>query len=132
MAMTMSKNAHFAWDGPPITQMALYNILNFQRLNPDYRVTIWTSRPLSIFSTLDKMMIDKLPEASYRYAAFNLFKKINIEDPDILFDKLPFRLRAIHAREKSGPYKNMAAASDIVRLAALYLRGGSIWMLTLA
>ncbi|EDT37806.1 hypothetical protein [Burkholderia ambifaria] len=127
----MAKNAHFAWEGPPITQMALFNILNFQRLNTDYCVTIWTSRPLSIFATLDKMVSESI-EASYRYVAFSLLGKINIEDPEILFDQLPFRLRAIHAREKSGPYKNMAAASDVVRLAALYLRGGSIWMLTSA
>jgi hypothetical protein len=123
LGKSIPRYAHFVWEGQEIRQEYLYNILRFQMLNPSYQVIVWTSRPMSVFTTLDRMASDT-EESSYRYAAFNFSRKINVESPERLFENLPYRLGAIHARESRGPYKNLAAASDIVRLAAIYLYGG--------
>ncbi|QGY32151.1 hypothetical protein CUN67_24470 (plasmid) [Pantoea cypripedii] len=127
--ITIPKIAHFVWEGKNISEKHLFNILNFKRLNPDFAVKIWTTRPASINRTLDKMLNGE--NAEYRYLAFNFSDRsdgclfLQTTDPRELFSGIGAGVSAGWARETSGCFNNQAAASDITRLAALYQFGGT-------
>lgn len=121
--------AHFIWEGKNMSEDNLSNILNFKRLNPEFEVKIWTTRPGSINHTIEKMLNGD--DAKYRYLAFNFSDKsgesryLKTDDPRSLFSDLPAGVHAGWAREHQGSFANHAAASDIIRLAALYQFGGT-------
>ncbi|RQU48245.1 glycosyltransferase [Burkholderia cenocepacia] len=117
--------AHCSWEGAAIPDRYFFNILRFQMLNPKYRVTIWTTRPMSVFATLERMLGER--DSVYRYAAFHYGNQIAVSNPETLFAQLSPRLWAFFLREKSGVYRNLPAASDIIRLAAIYQKGG-LWL----
>ncbi|PXX51581.1 Mannosyltransferase OCH1 and related enzymes [Pseudomonas sp. LAMO17WK12:I10] len=125
------KIAHFAWEGGELPQLFLYNVLNFKRLNPEYDVFFWTSRPMSFFKALDRAMESTTPDRgmvsmtpAYRYMAFHQGKKINVENPAEAYAQVSPEIRGFYEREKSGPYSNFAAASDITRLVLMHVMGG--------
>ncbi|MEG3130517.1 glycosyltransferase [Pantoea cypripedii] len=127
--ITVPKIAHFVWEGKVTPEKHLFNILNFKRLNPDFEVKTWTTRPGLLIRTLDKMLNGE--NAEYRYLAFNFSdisdgkRFLHTSDPRPLFAGLGPGVYAGWARETSGCFNNQAAASDITRLAALYQFGGT-------
>ncbi|MFL1524900.1 RHS repeat-associated core domain-containing protein [Pseudomonas sp. O230] len=120
--------AHFYWDGGNIPSLFLRNILMFKNLNSEYQVHVWAHKDSYIFDTLADMKegVDPVDrELAYRegYA-------LNIASPQELFRDLAevyanaAYIEGIYSRESNGPYKNLAAASDVVELAATYVKGG--------
>ncbi|WP_434679936.1 toxin [Pseudomonas sp. R1-18] len=120
--------AHFFWDGSDIPEPHLQNILIFKELNPEYAINIWTRKPGQILRTLGRLEDSNDP--GKRAMAMSHGKSLTIRTPSELFENLSsdysnaFALEAIFNRESSGPFKNIAAASDILRLAAIYTEGG--------
>ncbi|AHJ75198.2 RHS repeat-associated core domain-containing protein [Kosakonia sacchari] len=120
---------HFAWEGKNIPTEALSNILFIKDFNPEFEVNIWTSRPMSIHATLDKMQHSET-SAYEKYLARNYAQTINIQDTGTLYADLQKnhpqakRLEALYHREISGVYRNYAAASDITRAALMFEKGG--------
>ena len=121
--------AHFAWEGADISTGALSNMLFVKHVNPDYEVNVWTSRPMSIYSTLEKMLSSE--DAPYeRYLAHNFGNQITVNDTKNLYTRLAqnhprgYRLESMYNREKSGAHHNYAAASDITRAALMFEEGG--------
>lgn len=130
---------HFIWEGADISEDHLSNILLNAALACDYNINVWTTRPISIYSTLEKMMHSE-DNARFRYLARNYSNAITIKDPEQLYDELKTELNSynkyndkvtegaflasVFHREINGVYKNYAAASDITRLVLLYLKGG--------
>ncbi|PXX73314.1 Mannosyltransferase OCH1 and related enzymes [Pseudomonas sp. LAMO17WK12:I10] len=123
--------AHYVWEGGNIPKSALRNILYFKETNPDYTVNIWTSRPMAIESTWNALM-DNESDAIGRHLATRalIMKGIRIRSSsDLLSDFSKVypnsnKVESIVEREKNGPYKNYASASDIIRLVILYTYGG--------
>lgn len=122
--VSIPKKAHFVWEGGELSQLDLFNVLNFQRLNQDYEVYFWTSRPWTFYRALERARSSHT--SAYRYVSFNMSNpdRILVRDPGELFKQVDAKLSAFHAREKEGPYSNKAAASDITRLVALHVMGG--------
>ncbi|MDR6504288.1 hypothetical protein J2785_007492, partial [Burkholderia ambifaria] len=120
--------AHYFWDGKNIPEESLRNILLFTSMNPDYDVNVWTSRPGAIFSTLESMRDSGV--ASSRYLERNYGDFISVKNIGDLYSNLKknfhrgSEIESIYHREKSGPYRNYAAASDVSRLAILHVEGG--------
>jgi len=120
---------HFAWEGKNISTEALSNMLFIKHMDPEYTVNVWTSRPMAIYSTLDKMLHSE-SSAYERYLAHNFGNEINIKSTDDLYANISkssphgARLESMYNREKSGAYRNYAAASDITRAALMFEEGG--------
>ncbi|KVD67757.1 hypothetical protein WI86_19760, partial [Burkholderia ubonensis] len=120
--------AHYFWDGKNIPEESLRNILLFASMNPDYDVNVWTSRPGAIFSTLESMRDSGV--ASSRYLERSYGDYISVKNIGDLYSDLKknfhrgSEIESIYHREKSGPYRNYAAASDVSRLAILHVEGG--------
>lgn len=121
--------AHFIWESKGVPESHLSNILNFKKLNPEFEVKIWTTCPGSIMHTLEQMLHSN--DAKYRYLAFNFSDRkegvrfLKTEDPRSLFSDFPQGVYAAWAREHFGCFANPAAASDVLRLVALYHFGGT-------
>ncbi|WP_349969701.1 RHS repeat-associated core domain-containing protein [Pseudomonas caspiana] len=121
-------NAHYFWEGSNIPHEHLQNILMFKHLNAEYNINVWTSKPPQILNTLSAMQESMHPAQRELSQAHG--ESLSIRDTSGLFDTLareysPARkLESLFARELSGPYKNYAAASDILELAATYAEGG--------
>lgn len=122
LSNSIPKIAHYAWEGGEIPQLNLYNIFNFKRLNPDYDVIFWTSRPMTFFKAFDKALDSKTP--AYRYMAFNHGQTISVRNPVDIYAQIDPKTRAFYEREKSGAYSNFAAASDLTRIAVMDTIGG--------
>lgn len=134
------KEINYIWMGGAIKEKDLRAILQTTKLNTGYKVTIWTDRPMSIHSTLEKML-DNTMDSVERYLAFTQHKNLNICAIDDIFNVIDANqlvhpkhgkdkpraalslLVSYFQREKNGLYRNYAAASDIARL-VLALRGG--------
>ncbi|TWC54570.1 insecticidal toxin complex protein TccC [Pseudomonas sp. SJZ080] len=120
--------AHFYWDGGNIPSLFLRNILMFKNLNSEYQVHVWTHKDSYIFDTLDDMKEGMDPVD--RELAYREGHALNIASPQELFRELAevyagaAHIEGIYSRESNGPYKNLAAASDVVELAATYVKGG--------
>jgi insecticidal toxin complex protein TccC len=119
---SIPKIAHYAWEGDELSRVFLFNILNFKRLNPEYEVTLWTSRPMTFFKPLEQALSGDIPY--YRYLAFKHGRKIKIKDPRKLYKDQNSTLYSLYERERSGVYQNLAAASDITRIAVINALGG--------
>lgn len=133
------KLIHFAWEGENISEMDLANVFLNAMLAPDFSINIWTTKPSSILSTLDKMSNSE-NNAQYRFLARKFGPSISINDTKELYDELKTHLitkeqnlgnitkgeflSSIFSREINGIYKNYAAASDMTRAALMYLKGG--------
>ncbi|MBX8489363.1 RHS repeat-associated core domain-containing protein [Pseudomonas lijiangensis] len=120
--------AHYFWEGSDIAELSLQNILMFQEVNPEYEINLWTSRPAQILNTLTALKESADP--SKRVIANLHGESLNLRDPHELFKELAQfypqaeKLESIFARENTGPFKNLAAGSDILELAAVYTEGG--------
>ncbi|MDR6609112.1 RHS repeat-associated core domain-containing protein [Pseudomonas synxantha] len=120
--------AHFYWDGGDVPIWFLRNVLMFQNLNPEYDVSVWTSKTSQVLNTMADMRVGLDP--AERELAYREGGRLNIPNPSMLFDALAGvypeakKIESLFYRESSGPYKNFAAASDILRLAATYVYGG--------
>lgn len=124
---TVPAEVNYFWDGSAISSGDLFNVLMFKELNPDWHVTVWSPRPIQIFKTLVAMEEgDKVAE---RYLSRTHGWDIDIRHTDELFERLQgvyadaFKVSSIFNRERSGPYLNYAAASDVARLASVYMGG---------
>lgn len=130
---------HFIWEGKPIPQDRLANILLNASYAPDFKINIWTTDPTLITSTLHKMM-DSETNAQFRFLAHNYGHAIVVKDTNKLYEELIPELNgynqynknvtegrylaSMFMRETNGVYKNYAAASDITRAVLMYLKGG--------
>lgn len=120
--------AHFYWDGGNIPSLFLRNILMFKNLNSEYQVHVWAHKSSYIFDTLADMKEGVDPVD--RELAYREGHTLNIASPQELFRDLAevyasaAYIEGIYSRESNGPYKNLAAASDVVELAATYVKGG--------
>lgn len=109
--------AHYIWLGGTLPDYARSNIVSFQAVNQDWQVNVWSDHP----ARLRNNMIDQgLSETA--------LNRINIVNVNNALDNAPAHLRrdlsGAYVREVSGPYRNYAAASDLLRLAVLYQQGG--------
>ncbi|WP_347901422.1 RHS repeat-associated core domain-containing protein [Pseudomonas purpurea] len=120
--------AHFFWGGKDINPMYLSNVLTFKMRNPDYSMNVWTDRPSHILSTLSAM--ESGDDPAHRALARRYGQELLISKPDELFQGLAkifpgaHKIEALFHRELNGPYRNLAAASDILRMTAMYVHGG--------
>jgi insecticidal toxin complex protein TccC len=123
--------AHYIWEGTNIPNSVFRNILYFKETNPDYVVNIWTSRPSTVQRSLMSSM-ECQNDAIGRHLSSKevLQKNINVRHPSELFSspsntyQKNSKLESIFLREISGPFKNYAAASDVLRLLILHAYGG--------
>lgn len=120
---------HYAWEGKNISTRALSNILSLNLVEPDHEINIWTLRPMSIYSTLDKMLHSE--NLSYeRFLAYELGSTLNINSTKELYEILKSshpngkKLESLYNREINGAYRNYAAASDMTRAALMFEKGG--------
>lgn len=102
---TVPKRAFCIWEGKEISQEHLSNLAEFLRLNPDYTLTLLTSKPKSVFNALAKR-----EDGSW------LMKKLIVKSQD--YSGSPLVESAIN-RENNGPLANYASGSDIARMYAL-------------
>lgn len=120
MPETISAKAHFIWLGKAsLPEHARYNIIDFKRKNPAYEVNLWTDNPVKIEK-----------EISASGLSLKGFKeKITIRNILSAYENLnevltnPFSmprevlLESAINRELNGAYKNIPAASDLLRYA---------------
>ena len=121
-------NAHFYWEGGDIPIPHLQNMLLFKEINPDYQVNVWTSKVKHLLNPLAEMSESNDP--AERHLALAHGDSLIQRNPEELFSSLgqaypnAKKIEAIYSRETNGPYKNYAAASDIIELASTYMEGG--------
>ncbi|WP_244986571.1 RHS repeat-associated core domain-containing protein [Pseudomonas syringae] len=121
-------NAHFYWEGGDIPIPHLQNMLLFKEINPDYQVNVWTSKVKHLLNPLAEMSESNDP--AERHMALAHGDSLIQRNPEELFSSLgqaypnAKKLEAIYSRETNGPYKNYAAASDIIELTSTYMEGG--------
>ncbi|WP_235664448.1 RHS repeat-associated core domain-containing protein [Pseudomonas coronafaciens] len=121
-------NAHFYWEGGDIPIPHLQNMLLFKEINPDYQVNVWTSKVKHLLNPLAEMSESNDP--AERHLALAHGDSLIQCNPEELFSSLgqaypnAKKIEAIYSRETNGPYKNYAAASDIIELASTYMEGG--------
>lgn len=120
--------AHFYWDGGNIPSLYLRNVLIFKNLNPEYQVNVWVNKSSYILNSLAEMKDDVDP--ANRELAYREGDALKINAPDELFKELSGKyarardVEELFLREGNGPYKNFAAASDILELVATFVEGG--------
>ena len=139
----MPKKIHYVWMGKDIDPTVLRSILANKMQNPDYETIIWTDRERFITNTLNKFD-DKANQSSLKIKSLDsLFEDLkgsplaaaklsdyHINVTEDQGEKLKSNvniavvLDSIFTREKNGVYRNYAAASDVARLAIMYLHGG--------
>ncbi|WP_187292085.1 RHS repeat-associated core domain-containing protein, partial [Pseudomonas syringae] len=121
-------NAHFYWEGGDIPIPHLQNMLLFKEINPDYQVNVWTSKVKHLLNPLAAMSESNDP--AERHMALAHGDSLIQRNPEELFSALSQayphakKLEAFYSRETNGPYKNYAAASDLIELASTYMEGG--------
>ena len=119
--------AHFFWGGGDIQPHDLANVLRFKELNPEYQIKFWTEKPSHILNTLSAM---ETGDGVNRFLANRFGHDLEFEEPHDLFREFAsispgaFKLESLFQRESNGPYRNLAAASDILRMVALHVYGG--------
>jgi len=120
--------AHFFWAGRNIDAHHLGNILIFKSFNPSYQIKVWTDKPSHIFNTLSVM--ESGDDPIDRRLAKQHGQHLEVNDQHEMFKDLAttfpdaHKVQSIFQRESNGPYRNLAAASDIFRMAAVHLYGG--------
>ncbi|RMQ45718.1 YD repeat-containing protein [Pseudomonas cichorii] len=120
--------AHYFWEGSDIPESYLQNILMFKEFNPEYAINVWTSKPTQILNTLTAL--EESLEPAKRHLAYAHGDALMIGETHDLFKELAVvypqanKLESLFARESTGPFKNLASASDIAELAAVYAKGG--------
>ena len=123
------KQIHFAWEGRDISADNLSNMLLLNWTAPEYEVNVWTTRPMSVAATLERMR-DSERNPVHRHLAHHFAGRLKINDTKALYRELVgahaggVKAEAMFYRELNGPYRNYAAASDITRAALMYLKGG--------
>lgn len=102
-------DASWVWLGKRLPPWFAQNINKFVHENPHYSVTLWT---------------DKTSWAGgHAEALENLSKRVNIRPIEQAFEGMSYKLEAAFERERSGPLKNYAAASDLGRTAIISKAG---------
>ncbi|MGF6199745.1 RHS repeat-associated core domain-containing protein [Pseudomonas laurylsulfatiphila] len=120
--------AHFFWGGKDINPVYLSNVLTFKMHNPGYQMNVWTDRPSHILNTLSAM--ESGDDPAHRALARRYGGDLRINEPGEVFEGLAeifpdaHKVEALFHRELNGPYRNLPAASDILRMAATYVHGG--------
>lgn len=111
------KIAHYVWLGGNLPDYARSNIISFAMDNPDWSVNVWTDNPAKLKGHLVDQGLSS-----------DAFLHFHVWDVKQAIETVPEHLRrdfsGVYAREVSGPYRNYAAASDLLRLAILYQWGG--------
>jgi hypothetical protein len=105
-ARPVPKRAFCIWEGGEISQEHVNNVAKFMKLNPDYSLTLLTSKPKSVFNALEKrsdgnwlMNLDRFKIQPQQYSNKIAESAIN--------------------RENNGIFANYASGSDIGRVHAL-------------
>lgn len=101
-AKLIPKKLHFVWIGGRISEENLSHIKSFAAANPDYQVNIWTDRPMNIYRS----------EAFLDCGKF----KFNIRNINQIQKLMTKGVGTYLSREMHGTYKNLAAASDVLRI----------------
>jgi hypothetical protein len=104
------KALHFIWMGKDLPKKYIRNIAFWAARNRDYSVNIWTDKPMTITRAMTTH--DDIRQFPHRVRLFSELAGVSKAH------------RSIIAREMNGPYNNLAAASDVLRLLILYTEGG--------
>ena len=107
---TVPSEVNWIWMGKPIPHDLHHNIVQFMAANRGYGATLWVDS--ASWTTGHGAALDTLP------------KSLQIRPVSELFVGLDPKLYAAFERERSGPFKNFPAASDVARVALLQRRGG--------
>jgi len=116
--------AHWFWTGGPISQDDLSNIIDFAKHNPHHKLNLWTNK----VGPLHRALVERSD-----ITGFSLLDRIEVRGYDEAFggdwggitSAQKAALQGIVERELNGTLSNPAAASDVVRLVALYRFGGA-------
>ena len=120
--------AHFFWSGSDINPVYLSNVLTFKMHNPEYQMKVWTDKPAHILNTLSAM--EEGDDPTHRALARRYGGGLSVNQPGDLFHDFSIvfpkahKVESIFDRELNGPYRNLAAASDVLRLVATFVHGG--------
>ncbi|MBD9589397.1 RHS repeat protein [Pseudomonas sp. PDM03] len=120
--------AHFFWGGGNINPVFLSNVLTFKMHNPEYQMNVWVDKPSHILNTLSAM--EDGDDPIHRALARRYGRELSLKQPGELFQDLAKiftetnKVEELFRRELEGPYRNLAAASDILRLTVTYVHGG--------
>lgn len=120
--------AHFFWGGMNINAVHLSNVLTFKMHNPEYKMNVWVDKSSHIFNTLSAM--EGGDDPVHRELARRFGKELSVNEPHELFNDLAMiypgarKVESLFHREINGAYRNIPAASDILRMSALYVHGG--------
>ncbi|MGO4365016.1 RHS repeat-associated core domain-containing protein [Pseudomonas sp. PAB10] len=109
---TIPESANWIWMGGSLSVGSAININKFMFNNPSYKGTLWVDR--------------RAGQGSHLAMREMLSHRINIRNVSEIFDSAGPKLLAAFERERSGPLKNYAAASDIARVALL--EKGALYM----
>lgn len=104
-AKVIPKKLHFIWIGGRLSENNFANIKSFAAANPDYELNIWTDKPQNI------IIAETLSDSgTFKYNLRNIYQLQKI---------MPVNISSYLLREIHGTYKNLPAASDILRIFAL-------------
>jgi hypothetical protein len=106
-ARPVPKRAFCIWEGGEISQEHLNNLARFMKLNPDYSLTLLSSKPKSIFNATEKR--------SDGHWLTNL-DRFKIQPQEYSDNQIA---ESAINRENNGIFANYAAGSDIGRVHAL-------------
>jgi insecticidal toxin complex protein TccC len=116
-APEIPKIAHYVWLGGNLPDYARSNVISYAMDNPDWSVNLWTDNPGKLTNYLIEQGLSK-----------DAFLHFHVWDVNQAIESVPAHLKRdfsdVYTREISGPYRNYAAASDLLRLAILYRWGG--------
>lgn len=115
--MNIPKVAHFVWLGGAPPANAVHNIVSFKADNPGYRVTLTVTNSQRVSSDLEARGVSR-----------KFIEAINIQSVEnVLADwgcKRRKEMAGAIIRESNGSLRNLAAASDLVRLVLLEMDPG--------
>lgn len=128
------KILHFVWLGSLLDEAGRANVVNWKKTNPDYEANLWIDT--SLFPR-KPMKTKHVSDAEFKLAleSYNTFEqefkklkkwakenKIKLKDAHAISHAMPNK--EFYFEETSGSDRNLAAASDILRLYLLLLFGG--------
>nr|WP_255701912.1 RHS repeat-associated core domain-containing protein [Bordetella sp. LUAb4] len=136
------KKLHYVWLGGTMPANNLRNVLLAAHQNPDYKVNVWTDRPMAIHAAQEQSQYEA-DSSLHRHLQYRYGHRLEVRDVAEPFEALQQRFRStgtlssgearhglgthLHALflgAKNGSYRNFAGGSDIARLAILAAEGG--------
>lgn len=116
---TVPKKMHFIWIGGPIPQIFADNIKKWKEKNPDYEVHLWIDTAASNPNQIDAV------EKAANDAVADIGGEIhNLSEPKHPYFDAQSKNMNYYNDEITGESRNLAAASDILRMEILFREGG--------